>query len=286
MAKQYILDEPLRQEIERVIAIYDIFDRYRAAAYRKLIVDLQYHRHISPKMQEHLAQYERQGKIITDYDDDMVAYGRLTKMLGVGPKTALEWVNMGILTLADVRKALSDGKLELTTMQKYGLLYYDQLCRPIPRAEVKKIGSWIIDQIKGQRAEIVGSYRRQLEYSNDIDIVCCSPALDSLRDNPNVVILKDGPSKTMLLVIVCHGSSQKVYQVDIQHAMASNYATMLLYFTGSKDHNIAMRKQAIRLGYTLSEWGLYKDNKKIVCRTERDVFDRLKMRYVEPWDRL
>jgi len=75
-----------------------------------------------------------------------------------------------------------------------------------------------------------------------------------------------------------------IYRIDIRFMPYDSYYTALLYFTGSANFNKKMRKQAIKLGYLLSEYGLYKKktDEQININSENDVFKHLKMEYVEP----
>lgn len=77
-------------------------------------------------------------------------------------------------------------------------------------------------------------------------------------------------------------------RIDIRFVPYNSYGTALLYFTGSKNFNTAMRRKALKMGYTLSEYGLYKtDNKsiQIPTPTEEDVFKILEMKYKTPAER-
>ena len=65
-----------------------------------------------------------------------------------------------------------------------------------------------------------------------------------------------------------------------------SYYSAILYFTGSKEHNIKMREKAKNMGHTLNEWGLIKSNKsRFKITSEKDLFDILNIDYLEPEDR-
>ena len=65
-----------------------------------------------------------------------------------------------------------------------------------------------------------------------------------------------------------------------------SYYSAILYFTGSKEHNIKMREKAKHMGHTLNEWGLIKANKsRFKITSEKDLFDIVNIDYLEPEDR-
>ena len=64
-----------------------------------------------------------------------------------------------------------------------------------------------------------------------------------------------------------------------------SYYTALVYFTGSKEFNINMRQKAKKMGYILNRYGLYKNNKKIPINSEKELFEKLKIKFILPKDR-
>ena len=73
-------------------------------------------------------------------------------------------------------------------------------------------------------------------------------------------------------------------QVDLRVVPAESYGAALMYFTGSKEHNVKMRERAISMGMKLNEWGLTKQDadKSLAGKTEEDVFKKLKLAWVPP----
>jgi len=71
-------------------------------------------------------------------------------------------------------------------------------------------------------------------------------------------------------------------QVDLRILDEKSYGSALMYFTGSKDHNIALRKIAISKGYKLSEYGLFKGKQQIAGRTEQEVYKKLGVDFIQP----
>src|SRR6185295_11508883 len=109
------------------------------------------------------------------------------------------------------------------------------------------------------RAEIAGSLRRRRETIADIDIVgavkdmaAAGPIMSAFVKAPGVVqTIVTGPSKTS--VRIANGM-----QVDLRLVPEENFGAALVYFTGSKEHNVKIRSLALKKKMTLSEWGLYK----------------------------
>ena len=73
-----------------------------------------------------------------------------------------------------------------------------------------------------------------------------------------------------------------VRRIDIRFVPFQSYYSALLYFTGSFQLNREMRQVAKKLGYKLNEYGLYKNKKLIKVNSEKDIFDKLKLKYQEP----
>jgi DNA polymerase (family X) len=137
------------------------------------------------------------------------------------------------------------------------------------------------------RCSTAGSLRRSKEVVGDIDFVVSS-------DNPTAVL--DGFVKQPgLLGVLVRGETKASVilaggiQADLRVVSDSEFPFTLNYFTGSKEHNIAMRQRAIQRGFRLNEYGLYisKEETKdpallIPCKTEEDIYRNLGLSYVEP----
>ena len=80
----------------------------------------------------------------------------------------------------------------------------------------------------------------------------------------------------------CKYKDNPIRRIDIRFISYDSYYSALLYFTGSSNLNKKMRKIAKELGYKLSEYGLEKNNKLIKINSEKDIFDKLNMEYLEP----
>ncbi|MCJ2532273.1 MAG: DNA polymerase III, partial [Candidatus Thermoplasmatota archaeon] len=132
-----------------------------------------------------------------------------------------------------------------------------------------------IDQIA-----VGGSLRRMRETIGDIDILAASEApaevMLAFVGMPDVQeVLLQGNTKSS--VILGNGM-----QADLRVLDAKSYGAGLLYFTGSKDHNIRLRNLAISLGMRLNEYGVSRGDKQVAGATEEEVYRALGLPYIEP----
>jgi DNA polymerase/3'-5' exonuclease PolX len=228
---------------------------------------------------------------------EYIAYTEFTKIIGVGPATARRWLEMGIDNLLKLRQAVARGDVEMSHAQKLGMIYYADLNQRIPRAEVAMIGAkmkiYINQLARDNKFEIVGSYRRGAQTSGDVDCVFTTQRFDPklltrlvelLETDTNFIdVLSQGEQKITFL----YRGKAAVRQVDIFYAAYDEYIPHILYATGSAEHNEYVRGVAKRQGYRLNQIGLFKltksgGMKKITLHTERELYDILKIPYVEP----
>ena len=231
----------------------------------------------------------------------------LSEVYGIGPKKAAELVEKGITTICELRKKQNE---VLNETQKIGLKYYEDILIRIPRSEIvqyaiifDKVFNKIIALNSGIDSEsvfeIVGSYRRGAENSGDIDVIITSDSVKVFPDFIDMLIkeriivevLSRGSSKC--LVIAKIPSSPIVRRVDFLFTSKEDFPFSLLYFTGSKFFNTVMRHQALKMGLTMNEHGLYKmdGNKKgekikHIFKSEKDIFDYLHLEYKTPNQRI
>ena len=224
----------------------------------------------------------------------------ISEVYGIGPKKATELVEKGITSIEELRKKQNE---VLNETQKVGLKYYEDILQRIPRAEIDQYADVFkdsFDKVKTSDSafEIVGSYRRGAQSSGDIDVIITSNSsnvfthfVDNLISSGIILeVLSRGPSKC--LVITKIPSSQYARRVDFLYTSKEEYPFSVLYFTGSKIFNTVMRHQALTMGLTMNEHGLYKmEGKKKgekvqhVFKSEKDIFDYLHMEYKSPVER-
>jgi DNA polymerase (family 10) len=129
-------------------------------------------------------------------------------------------------------------------------------------------------------ATVCGSVRRLAETIGDLDIVVASdtprPVMEAVGSHPQAVsVIGSGEAKTSIL-------TSGGLQVDVRVVEPEQYGSALLYFTGSKAHNVALRQRAIDRGWLLSEYGLFEGESLLVSATEEDIYRRLELDYIPP----
>lgn len=132
--------------------------------------------------------------------------------------------------------------------------------------------------VKG--ASIAGSLRRRKETIGDIDILATSEEAEKVMafftEMPDVSrILAKGSTKSSVIL-------KSGMQVDLRVVKPESYGAALQYFTGSKEHNVAVRELAIRKGLKVNEYGVFRGAKKIAGGTEQEVYKSLGMECPEP----
>jgi len=125
-----------------------------------------------------------------------------------------------------------------------------------------------------------GSLRRMKETVRDVDILISSDkpqeVMDAFTKLPDVKdMIAKGPTKSSAL-------TKDNMQVDVRVVDEASYGAALMYFTGSKEHNIKLRQLAIKQGLKLNEYGIFKGEKKIAGKTEEEMYKMLGLSYIEP----
>ena len=219
---------------------------------------------------------------------------------GIGPKKIKELISQNITTLDDLRKH----KELLNDTQKIGLEYFEPLQERIPRKEItiyKKKLQTIFNKIKKptSKFEIVGSFRRGLPNSGDIDIIITDTEgdnsifdifLDKLQKEKIIIEFLSKGDKKSLTIGQLPGKLPR--RIDFMYSPPQEYAFAILYFTGSMGFNTVMRAYANQLNFTMNEHGIYYYiNKKkldmldIYFKDERSIFEFLSLVYKEPEER-
>jgi DNA polymerase/3'-5' exonuclease PolX len=255
---------------------------------------------IKGKLEEIFATGTYSGYIETDLS---VAYKELLQIYGIGPKKAKELVNSGIYSIAQLREEYYKNSELLNEAQVLGLQYYEDSIERIPRSEMTLHNNYLKLYARKFDLEgcITGSYRRGMPSSGDIDclvhyqnedftpkeaIEIFNDYIDNLIENDYIIaILSRGDKKCLCFAKI----KDKVRRLDLLLTTPSEYPYALLYFTGSKQFNISIRKHALELGYSLSEQSLtdVSSKKKVSgINTEKDIFDFLDIKYVSPEKRI
>jgi NAD-dependent DNA ligase/DNA polymerase/3'-5' exonuclease PolX len=236
-------------------------------------------------------------KFIENFKNDPI--NLFTNVYGIGPKKAAQLVNDDqVTTISELREHQDH---LLNDVQKKGLKYYEDILKRIPRLEIEHYRTKMskIKIATDFHFEIVGSYRRGADNSGDIDVI-----ITSSYDNRNVfdIFIDMLVKKGIIIDLLSKGKKKSLTvgklrghparRLDFMFTTKEEYPFAVLYFTGSKIFNTLMRSQALKLGYTMNEHGLHTFKKGVKgakidrkFKDEKDIFDFLNIKWVEPEDR-
>jgi len=236
-------------------------------------------------------------KLIETFKNDPINI--FTNVYGIGPKKAAYLVEHDKITTIEELCEYQDKFLN--DVQKKGLKYYEDILKRIPRLEIEHFRNKMnkIKLATDFHFEIVGSYRRGADNSGDIDVIITSKNDDpkvfdlfigALIQNKIIIELLSKGKKKSLTVGKLRGHPAR--RLDFMFSTKEEYPFAVLYFTGSKIFNTLMRAQALKMGYTMNEHGLRTFKKGVKgnkishkFKEEKDIFDFLNIKWVEPCDR-
>lgn len=235
----------------------------------------------------HFAEYTRLKK---KFPVDIIG---ITAVEGVGPRMAkLLWEKLKIRDLGDLEKAARAGKVK--KLPNFGARSEEKILRGIEFLkkfggrqilgfvlfDIRKLEKIIQSFPETDKALVCGSVRRRRETVGDIDILATStkPAkvMERFLNLPVIAsVYAHGATKTMVKL-------KNGLDADLRVVSGESFGAAVNYFTGSKDHNIALREIAIKKGWKLNEYGLFRGKKVIAGRTEEELYQKLGLRYIEP----
>ncbi|HXY56510.1 MAG TPA: DNA polymerase/3'-5' exonuclease PolX [Nitrososphaerales archaeon] len=211
----------------------------------------------------------------------------LMKVQGVGPRTAYHLSHdLGITSVEMLRKALGEGRLDSefgpTVREAFRVgidrlqSFEKRLLLPEAEAVFQKMASYF--GALGIEVGMAGSLRRGKSTVGDLDLLSTDKrVIGAIKGCPGVAqVLESGPRRTSVKL-------DDGVQVDVRLFSREEYGAALVYFTGSKDHNIAMRNLAIEKGWKLNEYGLFdKSGERLAGEDEEGIYRRLGLAYVPP----
>jgi len=184
---------------------------------------------------------------------------KVQRIKGIGPKT---------------EKAIIDGIQNLSKQQR--TLLGDIL--PVANRIIEELQS--LSEVK--QISVAGSIRRRKETIRDIDILITSDKPEKVMNvfvnlEPVKEVLLHGPTKSTVIV-------KRDIQVDLRVVEDDSYGAALLYFTGSKEHNVTLRTMLAQMGYKLNEYGLFlsENDEKIAGKTEEEIYAVFGMDWIPP----
>src|SRR6266446_2771501 len=262
---------------------------------------------IGDRMVEHLDEilktgdYSLRQKLLKKYPATILD---VLQLQSLGPKkAALLWKKFKAGTVDDVGRIATEGKLRdvpgfgekseqniLKAVEAFKrstgrfLLSRTEAAAEALRAHIQKAASKAVESVTP-----AGSLRRGKETVGDLDL------LVTLSDGHTSQKHVDELAKHILAFpgidqTLAHGENKVSFtlqdglQVDVRLLEKENFGAALLYFTGSKEHNVTLRGRANDMGYTLNEYALatLKSEKRVAGRTEEEIYSKLKLDYIPP----
>lgn len=223
------------------------------------------------------------------------AFVELTRIPGLGPKTlALIRSELGVEDLDGLKQAIADQRLR--TLPGLGKTSEEKIARAIERlglhgkdrrtpiVEVLPLADALSEELAsfpGVTAALpCGSFRRFADTIGDVDIVVATtdpvPVMDHVAHHRLATeVVGHGDTKTSII-------TRTGLQVDVRAVAPEHFGAAILYFTGSKAHNIALRQRAIDRGWLLNEYGLLEDGTTIASETEEAIYAALDLPWIPP----
>ncbi len=302
--------------LRRIGGILDILgeNRYKIMAYRRAADSIE-------SLPRDLADYWREGRLreipgigeaLSEKLDELLRTGHMSylekleqqvppgvvdmlEIPEVGPKTArLVWEKLGITSIQQLKAAAEAGQLRrlpgmgAKTEQRIlaGIQALERRSRRIPIGEARPVALALLRGLMEgipslSQATVAGSLRRWRETIGDLDLLAAAedpePVMEVFVGLPDVaeVILR-GTTKTSV-------RTRDGLQVDLRVVPPERWGTALQYFTGSQAHNIALRERALKLGFSLSEYALKRDDgSELLCSEEESVYEALGLPWIPP----
>lgn len=217
----------------------------------------------------------------------------MMQLQGVGPQKArLFHQELGVKSVAELEAAAKAGKLrELKGMSEKTEQNILKAIEVVARATgrfrldaayevAEELTAWILE-IKGvERVTPAGSLRRGRDSIGDLDLLVTGGDPEAVAERfvkfPRVAaVLARGRDKVSVK-LASH------MQVDVRLLPPELFGAALQYFTGSKEHNVALRERVRKRGWKLSEYGLFEGERVIASQTEEEIYEKLGLAWIPP----
>ncbi len=237
--------------------------------------------------------FEKRDQLLEKYPPTAL---ELLKIQGLGPKSiALLFEHFRVSTIDDLERICNEQLLR--TLPRMGAKLEEKVLRGIQQYRSSS-GRFLLTHAHAVAAELMahlgeipgveeispaGSLRRGRETVGDLDLLVTGPAADDVLERfvtfPRVhEVLARGANKASAKV------GLEGLQVDVRALPRESYGAAMQYFTGSKEHNVAVRQRALKMGFTLSEYGLFRldDDSRVAGETEEEIYERLGLDFIPP----
>ncbi len=224
---------------------------------------------------------------------EVVSFMRLP---GLGPKTAARiWRELGVTTIEDLKHAAEQEQLR--TLSGLGAKTEERILKALAEKKQEPSDRRLLGDGLGALLAVVsvlrehpaavkvseaGSARRRKETFRDLDIIATAKDPQALTDYFTklkwvIEVVAKGPTKATVL-------SNEGLRFDLRVVPPESYGNLLQHFTGSKDHNVALRERAVKDGLSVSEYSItvVETEKEVRFADEAKVYDRLGYQFIEP----
>ncbi|MEO6191880.1 MAG: DNA polymerase/3'-5' exonuclease PolX [Thermoanaerobaculia bacterium] len=256
---------------------------------------------IGKEMANHIQEMVETGTL--GFRDELLAAVprsliELMRLPGLGPKKAKRiWEDLQVSSVDEVETAAKEGRI--AALPGFGAKSQEKILAGIaeyrqhgsrfllPEAEraVEPLLAYLREAPEVERLEVAGSYRRRKETVGDIDLLAIAsepiPVMERFRGYAQVdKILMAGDTRSTVVL----GSG---LQVDLRVVPADCYGAALVYFTGSKEHNVKLRRRAVEKGLRISEYGVFQVHEEVpgdcvAGREEADVYATVGLAWIPP----
>ncbi len=215
--------------------------------------------------------------------------GEIATLPGLGPRRVkLLHDKLKVSTLNDLRRVVKTGRLH--GLKGFGPAIEGKLSAALEKPVAEKRfklsvaeaeAEALVNFLRGSgRVVVAGSYRRRRDTVGDLDLVVTAAHAAAVGDKlvgyENVAeVFAHGGTRTTVVL-------RSGLQVDVRAVPEESYGAALLYFTGSKAHNIALRAIAVHRGWKLNEYGLFSGKRRIAGLTEEEIYKKLGLAYIPP----
>jgi DNA polymerase (family 10) len=224
----------------------------------------------------------------------------ILRVQGLGPKKVKAlYDQLGIDSLDKLKAACDAGTVAglkgfgAKTQEKIveGIAFLGQMGERVRLDQALPLALTLIEGLRAcagvHRIELCGSLRRRRETIKDIDILVSSknakPIMDCFVSLPGVVqVIGHGETKSSVIVSAGAGQDKIVINADLRVVQDKEFPFALMYFTGSKEHNVALRGRANEYGLKLNEYELAGEKRSVACKDEDDIYKALDLDYIPP----
>jgi DNA polymerase (family X) len=260
-------------------------------------------RGIGSSMRDHITELARTGQLKAHEELKKSLPAGLFEMLripGVGPKKVKAlYDNLHVDTLDKLQAACEAGRVAvlkgfgLKTQQKIldGIAFLGQAGSRVRLDMADALAEVVLERLKRvpgvQRWAVCGSLRRRRETVKDMDLVVSAddpqPLMDAFVAMPEVVnVTGKGDTKSSVVLAMDYGGAKVTMNADLRVVRDEVFPVTIQHFTGSKEHNVALRQRALKMGYSINDYALTGPKGPVPVKEEADVYAKLGLAWMPP----